>query len=351
MTVSTTQFNPRTSTPTALGIRYDWLAIAANAWLVIGLYADGWAHGNQLPDSFWTVWHAIFYSGFAASAAVVVGRTILERSPLASWRDPAAWRAAIPAGYEQSVLGVLIFGIGGLLDMTWHLIFGIESGTDALLSPTHLLLATGIALIVSGPFVAATRRQARGGLAASMPAVLSLAFLLGTFTFFTSFAGPFAGIIGSGPRPGDTVLPRAMGGVYLFSALIAGLALVALRRGSLPFGALTVILGLDAFAMIQMRGRAPIQVQVLFTLVALAAGFCADLLVLRLRPSEERLFQFRLFAMALPALFWALYITVAVLGFGSGWTAPELAGIIVEAGIVGLLMSFVSVQAGRPSNA
>jgi hypothetical protein len=351
MTALEAQLKRRTSTASALGIRYDWLVIAGSAWLMVGLYADGWAHGNQLPDSFWTVWHAIFYSGFAASAAIIVGRTILERSSLASWRDLAAWRAAIPAGYEQSVLGVLIFGIGGLLDMTWHLIFGIESGTDALLSPTHLLLATGIALIVSGPFVAATRRQARGGLAASMPAVLSLAFLLGTFTFFTAFAGPFAGIIGSGPRPGDGVLPRAMGGVYLFSALIAGLALVALRRGSLPFGALTLILGLDAFAMIQMRGHAPIQVQVLFTLVAIAAGFGADVLVRRLRPSAERLIQLRLFAMALPALFWAFYIGVAVLGLGSGWTAPELAGIIVEAGIVGLLMSFVSVGEGRPSNA
>jgi hypothetical protein len=48
--------------------------------------------------------------------------------------------------------------------------------------------------------------------------------------------------------------------------------------------------------------------------------------------------------MALPALFWALYIAVAVLGFGSGWTAPELAGIVVEAGIVGLLISFVSAS-------
>ena len=40
MTESTTPFNPPTTAPTVLGIRYDWLVIAASAWLVIGLYAE-----------------------------------------------------------------------------------------------------------------------------------------------------------------------------------------------------------------------------------------------------------------------------------------------------------------------
>ena len=36
---------------------FDYLFIAASAWLLGGLYWDGWAHGYGLPDSFWTVWH------------------------------------------------------------------------------------------------------------------------------------------------------------------------------------------------------------------------------------------------------------------------------------------------------
>jgi hypothetical protein len=39
--------------------------------------------------------------------------------------------------------------------MAWHLVFGIETDVAALLSPTHLLLATGAALIVAGPLRAA----------------------------------------------------------------------------------------------------------------------------------------------------------------------------------------------------
>ncbi|SFN81153.1 Uncharacterised protein [Nocardia asteroides] len=35
--------------------------------------------------------------------------------------------------------------------MGWHIRFGVESGLDALFSPTHLLLFTGAALLFSGP--------------------------------------------------------------------------------------------------------------------------------------------------------------------------------------------------------
>jgi len=38
---------------------------------------------------------------------------------------------ASPLAYEWSFLGVLIFLLGGLGDMTWHLIFGGRSGSLA----------------------------------------------------------------------------------------------------------------------------------------------------------------------------------------------------------------------------
>src|SRR5437867_7110407 len=140
-------------------IRLDWLIVGASAWLGAGLYWDGWAHGYGLPDSFWTIWHAAFYSGFAACAAVILGAVARNRP------NAATWRAAIPAGYQWAVLGVFVFGVAGVFDMVWHTIFGIELRTDALLSPSHLALGTGAALMVSGPFVAATRRVGSGLLA------------------------------------------------------------------------------------------------------------------------------------------------------------------------------------------
>jgi hypothetical protein len=330
---------PRTGT---LGAAFDWLVIGASAWLLGGLYWDGWAHGYGLPDSFWTIWHAAFYSGFGACAAVILGAVARARPNAASWRD------AIPAGYAAAVVGVFVFGAGGALDMLWHTIFGIELSTDALLSPSHLTLGTGIALIVSGPFVAATGRNARAGLSAQLPAVISLTFLLSTFTFFALFAGPYSSMIGSGPRPPDSTLIRALLGMYLFSALVVGCALVALRRGTLPVGALTVLLGLNAAAMILMRGHAPVDVQLTFILVAIAAGAIGDLLLWRLRPSDARPLQLHLFAFALPALYLALYLAAVALRFGTGWTVHELTGMVTLCGVVGLLVSFVAVPRLTP---
>src|SRR5256886_9646969 len=160
-----------------VGIRFDWLVVAASTWLGFGLYWDGWAHGYSLPDSFWTIWHAAFYSGFGACALVLLGAVVLAK-PRA-----ATWRAAIPAGYGYAVAGVFIFGAGGIFDMLWHSIFGIEFSTDALLSPTHLVLATGATLIAAGPFVASAGRGTRRDLIGQLPAVAVLGVVLGRVHF------------------------------------------------------------------------------------------------------------------------------------------------------------------------
>jgi hypothetical protein len=333
---------PRTTTlrrAEALGVRFDWLVIAASAWLIGGLYWDGWAHGYGLPDSFWTIWHAAFYSGFAACAAVILGAVARARPQAASWRG------AVPAGYEAAVAGVFVFGFGGAFDMVWHTLFGIELGTDALLSPSHLVLGLGIALIVSGPLLAAWRRGASGGLVAQLPAVLSLTALLSTFTFFSLFAGPYSGVLGSGARPSSTTLVRTLLGMYLFSGLVVGHALVALRRGTLPVGSLTVLLGANAVAMILMQGHAPLEIQVAFSFVAIVAGVIGDLLLWRLRPSDSRRLQLHVFAFLLPVVYFTIYLGVVVAAVGSSWTVHALTGMVTLSGVIGLLLSFVFVRA------
>jgi len=124
-----------------------------STWFVVGLYLDGWAHTHQLPDSFFTPWHAIIYSGVLGAALVLVGTAFL------AWRNGAPWRQALPAGYRLSLLGAGLFLIIGVADFVWHSLFGIEADLAALYSPPDLVLAAAGALISGRPGISARRAR------------------------------------------------------------------------------------------------------------------------------------------------------------------------------------------------
>ena len=322
------------------GRRLDWLALGGIAWLVTGLFLDGWAHNNRLPDSFWTVWHAIFYSGYAALSAVILGAIAVRRPRVASWR------AAIPDGYGPATAGVVAFGIGGILDMLWHTRFGVEVGNDALLSPSHLTLGLGLFLLVSGPLLADLRRRdERPSLAQRLPAVLSIAATFMLLTFFTMYSGPYSNFLGaSGNGTTSDRLFRGLLGMFLFSGFIGGLLLMVLRRTTLPVGSITLVLGLDGIAMILMGSHdTPLDAQLSFSAVAVLAGIAGDVLLWRLRPSADRPLALRTLVTVLPMAYFTLYLAVVGARYGYGWTMPFLTGSVVLCGAVGLLLSFVAM--------
>ncbi len=170
----------------------DWAVALLSLWFIGGLYLDGWAHLHlQRLETFFTPWHAVLYSGYLAVAAMLVVTAIRYRAASHSrW-----W--SMPAGYELSLLGAVIFAVGGVGDMIWHTFFGIEVDLDALLSPTHLFLALGGTLMVTGPLRAAWRRldEGRQGLVSSLPMLLSLTLLLSVCTFFTQYVHPFGATV------------------------------------------------------------------------------------------------------------------------------------------------------------
>src|SRR5687768_5865966 len=162
---------------------FEWGVAFFATWFVVGLYLDGWAHIYELPETFFTPWHAMIYSGILGATLVLVG------TGFSAWRHGAPWRQALPVGYRLSLLGTGLFLITGVADLIWHLIFGIEADLEALYSPPHLLLAAAGALIASGPLRAAWY-QRQTSPATRWRAVLSLTLLLAIFSFFTSEAHP-----------------------------------------------------------------------------------------------------------------------------------------------------------------
>jgi hypothetical protein len=330
---------PADSRPFEIGM------ILLSAWFLGGVFLDGWAHNHLASlESFFTPWHAVLYSGFFAVAALI-GFT-QYRSVSRGYQ----WTRALPRGYGLSLVGVVVFFAGGVGDMLWHTLFGIEQNVEALFSPTHLLLGTGAALFLSGPLRAAWSRPNLRGWRDLWPAVVSLLMLLALFTFFTQYAdlidnpGLMVGFRPSGGSAFFTTNVSVIASVIIPSAIIVGLLLFALRRWQLPFGAVTLILTVDAMLMVLMRWDAASPFWRTIPATALA-GLLADLFIWRLRPSLQQVWALRLFAFALPfVLFLLLFGAIAMSSRqGLWWEIHMWLGVPFEAGAVGFGLSCLAV--------
>ncbi|MDO8648905.1 MAG: hypothetical protein Q7R81_03915 [Candidatus Peregrinibacteria bacterium] len=329
--------------PTPLGTSRaslkDWLFALASLAFTAGLFVDGWAH-NHLPsalETFFTPWHALFYAGFFLCAGVPLLWTLHRRKHVQSWQE------AVPPGYGYSLLGAAVFAIGGISDMAWHTLFGVEADIEALLSPTHLLLATGMTLLVSGGMRATwegRKLRPSEGLLSSLPFLLSVACTMGAMLFMTQFghytdleAGPLPP---TDPELASHIQALSVLGILLFSVIITGTFAVALRRGFLPFGGITVVLGLVIAGLSFMRsGRELI-------LPAITAGLMSDLFLLTVRDSLHPVARLRVFCFLLPAVYQALAMLVVIQTHGLWWSVHMWTGVIVLAGMAGLLTSVIA---------
>jgi len=343
--VATVPFSPSRGARRTAGLGFDWIIAGLSVWFMGGLYLDGWAHLHvpQL-ETFFTPWHGVLYSGYFAIAAVLLVTWLRHRVAYGEW--------SVPSGYKLSLVGAAIFAVGGIGDMVWHMLFGIEANLEALLSPTHLILAIGGGLMGTGPLRAAWRRRETGpeGLGVMMPMLISLTLLLSAFNFFTEYVHPFGATIAARSYQPDSFQlafwRQAVGitGVLLETVILMSLILLVVRRWALPFGSLTFVLGFSTMLLSLMRDFALSTGPVPLVAVALVGGMTGDVLIWLLKPSEQRPEAFRLFAFAFPAILYALYfVALAFTGGGIWWSIHLWGGVIALAGIVGWLLSYLVI--------
>jgi hypothetical protein len=319
------------------GAFFDWVYLLPCTWLMVGLALDGWAH-NHVPklETFFTPWHGVLYSGYLVAALFLLGVGVY------GLRQHRTWQQSLPGGYGLSLVGIAVFALGGVLDLVWHTLFGIERSVEALLSPTHLLLALGGILIIGGPFrVAWQRLPADLGKQAYrlFPMLLSLAYILTTFVFFTQFADPIAHPY-AGVADDELIEHLGIVSILFQAALFMGAALLVARRWRLPFGAFTLLNIIPSLMMSVMARQVLLGIVAVF---ALLTGLLIDLLYRALKPGSARVMELRLFAFVTPVIITGIYFLAFALNAGVAWSVHLWGGTILMAGVVGLLLSYILV--------
>lgn len=212
--------------------------LLASAWLTAGLFLDGYAHDQLLTskESFFTPWHAVLYSGYFVTLLAIgrVAKRRLGSGPRIS--------DCLPPAYRIAGLGAAAFACGGVGDALWHTLYGFEHGTEALYSPTHLVLLLGLVLIVTGPFRAGVDgpspivvgwRHFALPLASLVLAVSIVAFFAPWGLYQTDwYRVPYDGSTGAG----EEALTAALGTELVTTIVFVGAMLLVIGRWRPPMG-------------------------------------------------------------------------------------------------------------------
>ena len=308
--------------------------MAVSAWLIGGIFVDGWAHNNDKPESFFTPWHGLFYSGFLATAVWMLSR--YQR------------HGRIPVGYGLGFVGLGLFAAGGLGDMAWHVVLGVEVDLEALLSPTHLALFVSGILVVSSPLRAAwSDPQSR---VVPLPALLSMTIVTATVAFFHMHLSPFltdamraepyrfaATLNRGGGWLADELLLEGLAAILVTTVILIAPTLLLIRRWQLPRGSLTLLLG-----VVVAMDSALLGFEMAETIAAgVVAGLVGDLLAQALQPTWSPATVLRIVGFTVPIVLWLTYFAVLATFYSVGWSAELWSGATVMAGLAGLGLATV----------
>jgi hypothetical protein len=303
-------------------------------WVVIGLYVDGWAHQANKPETFFTPWHGVLYSGFLAGMAWSILYDLGLRR-----------RGVSVAPDRLATIGFAAFAFGGVADMVWHAIFGIEQDVEALLSPSHLVLMAAGLLMVTLPLRTPALASAPGGppsWAAFWPSAVGLTLAIAIISFFGQFASGLTlwdtrlFTLADGWR-GDEVAVLGIVGILLSTVVLLGALVWAAGAWSRPpMGTFTLVFGATALLMSGLRA---LDEAALVVPVALG-GLLADVLVARGVPT-------RAVAAAVPAVMWTLWLATFHAGWGLGWSAELSSGTVVFATLIGYGLALIATP--RPT--
>ena len=322
----------RPAAPRQMRRRDEIAFVVFSTWTISGLFLDGWSHRQGKPETFFTPWHGLLYSGFIAGMLW----TALERIRAARRGE------TLPETDRLVPVGGLLFLIAGIGDMVWHMIFGIEEDLEALLSPTHLLLMVAGLLLTTAPLRGPWRTAGDTGpprFSTVAPKLAAVTLSAALVSFFLMFASPL-------PRNeegfGDLYAAHGAASVLLTSVVVLLPLIWLASRMALPVGAplvhlMTVFvftLALDGFE------RWPL-------LLAAAAGGAAG--EATRRNASRDLGGLATFSAAIAATTWTGYYAVEAAVSGIGLTVELWTGPIALATLAAIALATILGSSGRPT--
>lgn len=271
-------------------------------WFVGGLYLDGWAHNHgKVDNTFFTPWHAVFYSGYLAVAGM------LALFVLAHLIRGLVWQTALPSAYRTAIIAAPLFAVGGVADLWWHTTFGFEAGIEPLVSPPHLLLAASMTFMCIA--IARTASTTPERIGRQIPVVLSLLAGWSVITFMLQFSHPF-GIVWPERNPfGQNSVLNGMPGIFIHTTITSIVGAWMLTR-NLARGSFTIVITLNAL-LIALMGD-----EYRFAWAAVGVGIISEVgdYLLRHRPQAGRIMvRAGIIGVSLPLLYVAVIARTSVL--------------------------------------
>ncbi|MDO8628175.1 MAG: hypothetical protein Q7R56_00280 [Nanoarchaeota archaeon] len=324
----------------------EWLFVFFSFWQVVGVFLDGWAHIHlSTQETFFTPWHLVFYSGFLAVFLLLIFQ--LFKNHLKGY----AWSRALPREYRLSLIGCFIFLFAAFGDLFWHTFFGVEIGIEALLSPTHLLLAFAGAIIVSGPLHAIWYRNSKKDKIHKGPVLVSFCLLMLTLTFMIQFLHPYyfpymassyqaEGMIFPNLELSNLLTGVGIGNIIVYTMILIGAILAVIRFIDLPLGSFTLMFVLQALGMAFLKES--------YWVISSAfiAGVLVDIVYAFLRSYFHYVSILRFFGFIVPVIVTSSYFLVLHIIDGIWWSVHLVAGTVFIAGIAGMLLTYLIFPPG-----
>ncbi|MGH7660150.1 MAG: hypothetical protein ACRENA_04435 [Vulcanimicrobiaceae bacterium] len=294
-----------------------------------------------------------------ATGAVVLTATAL-RNRARGYRGLNLW----PSEYRLPLLGIPLFFIGGVADLIWHTIFGVEERVEAVTSPTHMIIVLGIFLVVSAPILSALHvRERLRTLGDQLPLVFALATWLEFVHLGTAYAfDPSAARIYAPPNEilyspdlftNVTMVSYKTGGgiaiIILQTFILMGFATWLVSNFALRPGAMTIFL-LAGNCMMAASITNDTPLAVTYLVMSIVAGVVADIFMAQGGAQALRGPRLHAFGFVVPLVYYAAYFAVTIATGGTWWDPALIGGALGWAGLIGAAVTLlVPARRRQPS--